>query len=170
MKKKLLNFCIPLALGLGFTANAQRYCSEIFSDSQIQVTSDVTFDNNVDFLRSDFSDQTAVVTDITAIKTALAMGNPIPLKYFLTNDANTPVGDSTSVKVTPVKMDIYEPMQSIDNVTDRPVIVYVHTGNFIPPPFNGLQLSYVNNGPNAVLLWFRLHIEVDGTQFHQTLQ
>jgi hypothetical protein len=137
MKKKLLNFCIPLALGLGFTANAQRYCSEIFSDSQIQVTSDVTFDNNVDFLRSDFSDQIAVVTDITAIKTALAMGNPIPLKYFLTNDANTPVGDSTSVKVTPVKMDIYEPMQSIDNVTDRPVIVYVHTGNFIPPPFNG---------------------------------
>lgn len=137
MKKTLLNLCIPFALGLGFTANAQRYYNEIFNDTQIQITSDVTFDNNIDFLRSDFSDQLAVGAEITAIKTALAMGNPIPMKYFLSNDASTPQGDSTAVKVTPIKMDIYEPMQSIDNVTERPVIVYAHTGNFIPPPFNG---------------------------------
>ena len=123
MKKTLLNLCIPFALGLGFTANAQRYYNEIFNDTQIQITSDVTFDNNIDFLRSDFSDQLAVGAEITAIKTALAMGNPIPMKYFLSNDASTPQGDSTAVKVTPIKMDIYEPMQSIDNVTERPVIV-----------------------------------------------
>jgi hypothetical protein len=34
-------------------------------------------------------------------------------------------------------MDIYEPDQTVDLETERPVIVYVHTGNFLPPPING---------------------------------
>jgi len=34
-------------------------------------------------------------------------------------------------------MKVYEPDQAVDTVSNRPVIVYVHTGNFLPPILNG---------------------------------
>ena len=34
-------------------------------------------------------------------------------------------------------MDIYEPDQTADSESERPVIVYLHTGNFLPPVVNG---------------------------------
>lgn len=34
-------------------------------------------------------------------------------------------------------MDIYQPNQVVDLVTSRPLIIYVPTGNFLPPGFNG---------------------------------
>lgn len=36
-----------------------------------------------------------------------------------------------------LKMDIYQPNQIIDNVTNRPLILVLHTGNFLPPIING---------------------------------
>jgi len=139
MKRKLLNLCIPLALGLGFSANAQdRYCNVVIGDQDVVVHSDITYGDNIDFLRSNLAAPVAQLgAEVTELKTAVATGMPIPLKYYLSNDSTTATGDSTALKVTPMKMDVYEPDQSVDNITDRPVIVYVHTGNFLPPPFNG---------------------------------
>ena len=139
MKKKLLNFILPVALIASVGMNGQaRYLNEVFTDSQIQITNDVTYGVNVDWLRTNTgAPQLQIVQEITEIKTALAMSNPIPLKYYLTNDSTTATGDSTAVKVAPLKMDIYEPIQADDYETERVVMVYLHTGNFIPPPYNG---------------------------------
>ena len=48
---------------------------------------------------------------------------------FLQNPTNpTPVN---------LKMDIYEPNQSVDQVAQRPLFIYIHTGNFLPVAING---------------------------------
>ena len=36
-----------------------------------------------------------------------------------------------------LKMDVYEPDQAIDTETDRPLFIYIHTGNFLPIVING---------------------------------
>lgn len=59
------------------------------------------------------------------------MSQPIPGKYY--NPADT----TSDLKVTIVKMDVYKPKTSVDATTDRPVIIFIHTGNFLPPPVNG---------------------------------
>ncbi len=139
MKHKLLSICLPLAFLATIGMNGQaRYLNEVFTDSQIKITNDVTFGVNIDWLRTNTAaPQLQIFTELTEIKTALALGNPIPLKYYLTNDTTTSSADSTAVKVAPLKMDIYEPDQSQDYETERVVMVYLHTGNFLPPPFNG---------------------------------
>lgn len=111
--------------GLAFGQN--RYTSEVFS--QFQVNTGVSYAVNIDFLTSDFSNQASVAADVTAIKTAMATGNPIPPAYF--NPADT----STDVKVTDLKMDVYEPVG--DTLAQRPLVIYIHTGNFLPPKVNG---------------------------------
>ncbi len=45
--------------------------------------------------------------------------------------------DTTAVKVSNLRMDVYQPDQSIDAVTNRPLVIYVHTGDALPPPING---------------------------------
>ena len=139
MKKKLLNLCLPLTLIMGFSSNAQdRYCNQVVDGQDIVVHSDITFGDNIDFLRSNLdAPQLDLFAELTEIKTAVAASMPIPLKYYLTNDASTLPADSTHLKVTPMKMDIYEPDQAIDKEAERPVMVYIHTGNFLPPPHNG---------------------------------
>jgi len=139
MKKKLLKFCLPLAFLGSIGMNAQtRYLDEVFTDSQIDITTDVTYGVNIDWLRTNTgAPQLQIIQEITAIKTALALGNPIPTKYYITNTATTPPGDSTAVKVAPLKMDVYEPKQGQDYETERVVMIYLHTGNFLPPPING---------------------------------
>lgn len=125
MKTKLLCSGLLLLSGLAFGQN--RYTAEVFS--QFQVNTEVTFGTNIDFLTSDFSDPTTVATEVTTIKTALAVGNPIPAAFY------DPTDTSTSVKVDELKMDIYEPAG--DTLAQRPVVVYLHTGNFLPPQVNG---------------------------------
>ena len=71
------------------------------------------------------------IADLTAIKTALFLGQPIPATHYNPADAGS------KVKVTDLKMDIYKPKTSVDATTDRPVVVFIHTGNFLPPPING---------------------------------
>tara|TARA_R110002072_G_scaffold162072_13_gene313859 strand:+ start:415 stop:2088 length:1674 start_codon:yes stop_codon:yes gene_type:complete len=127
MKKVLLGL-LTLTFGL---AQAQRYSTEVFS--QVQVTSNVEYGVNVDFLTSDLSNQGQIITDITDIQTNIAMGNPIPAAYFDPADA------STDVKLTKLLMDVYEPMG--DTQTERPLMIYIHTGNFLPPPLNGSPLG-----------------------------
>lgn len=36
-----------------------------------------------------------------------------------------------------LKLDVYQPSQSVDTVEERPLMIYLHTGNFIAPPNNG---------------------------------
>lgn len=122
MKRTLL-----FLLAFSGVATAQRYTSEVFT--QVSVTPNQPYATNIDFLTSDLSDPVAVVNDVTAIKTALATGQSIPAAYF------NPFDPSTKVKVTTLMMDKYEPTG--DTATNRPLAIYIHTGNFLPPGLNG---------------------------------
>jgi len=122
MKKTLL-----LLLAFSSVAVAQRYTAEVFS--QVNVNANQPYATNIDFLTSDLSDQAAVANDVTAIKTALATGNPIPPSHF------NPLDTNTKVKVTTLNMDVYTPVG--DTATNRPLAIYIHTGNFLPPGLNG---------------------------------
>ncbi len=125
MKKALLGLCL---ISGGFMSAQIRYHSEVFS--QVKVTKDVTFATNVDFLKnSNFSNQAQVGADLTDLKTRVATSQAIPAKYY------DPADMTTVVKVSDIKMDIYEPMT--DSISDRPLVIYIHTGNFLPPGLNG---------------------------------
>ena len=123
MRKRLLLLFLACAT-IGWS---QRYVTEVFAN--FNVTADVTYATNIDFLTSDLSNQQNVGQDLTAIKTALAQGNPIPPQYF------DPTDQSTDLKVTNLKMDVYEPAG--DTMAQRPVVIFLHTGNFLPPRTNG---------------------------------
>ncbi len=42
-------------------------------------------------------------------------------------------------------MRVYQPDQSVDTETGRPVVVYLHTGNFLPPGINGSPTGSIND-------------------------
>ena len=130
----------------GFQASAQkRYVEEIFTDADIEVNAGVTFATNIDFLTSKLTDPARIFQDLTAIKTALAMGQPIPSTHY------NPLDTSTKVKVTDIKMDIYYPKTSVDTSSARPVIIFLHTGNFLPPGINGNPLGSRNDSSAIIL-------------------
>jgi hypothetical protein len=128
-----------------FTYAQKRYIAEQYTDAEIEVVSDVKFATNIDFLTSSFTDQAQTVADLTAIKTALFLGQPIPATHYNPADAGS------KVKVTDLKMDIYKPKTSVDATTDRPVVVFIHTGNFLPPPINGSPTG-VKTDSSAIVL------------------
>jgi hypothetical protein len=134
MKKSYL--FITAALLFAGNLNAQRYVKEVFTDADIEVTSGVTYATNIDFLTSKFTNQAKVVADLTVIKTAVAMQQAIPALYY------NPVDTNSVVKVTDIKMDIYKPKTSVDNLTNRPLVIYLHTGNFLPPGINGSPTGF----------------------------
>lgn len=132
--ERTLHRTLAIAAILGLAAgaaHAQRYLSEVFTDAQITVTPNVPYGQNIDFLTSDFSNLALVVPEITELQTDVATNTPIPAPYFDPTDA------STVVKVADLRMDIYQPDQGVDAVTARPVVIYIHTGNALPPPVNG---------------------------------
>ena len=57
------------------------------------------------------------------------------MNFFYPNSV-LPDSLQTMVKITPLEMDVYTPPAS-DEVTNRPVFINVHTGNFLPALFNG---------------------------------
>ncbi|MEO8590875.1 MAG: T9SS type A sorting domain-containing protein [Flavobacteriales bacterium] len=130
MKRSLPLALATVALGVTYSASAQRYLTEFFTNAQITVTPNITYGTNIDFLTSNLGSP-LVPNDITVLQTAVASGNPIPPEYF------NPADGSTAIKVTNVQMDIYQPDQGVDAVTARPLVVYLHTGNALPPPLNG---------------------------------
>ena len=130
MNRKLLS-AIPL-VALALTAQAQeRYLSEVFTPAQVTITNDVIFGTNIDFLTSDFSSPAAFGPEVFQLQGLVSSGDPIPAAFF------NPQDNSTVVKVTNLKMDVYEPDQAVDSETARPVFIFVHTGNALPPPLNG---------------------------------
>jgi hypothetical protein len=145
MKKQYLIFSIILSF-CAFSASAQlRYVNPIYTNADVEVISNVKFATNIDFLTSKLTDPAKVGADITEIKTALAMSQPIPAKYFDPTDA------TSVLKVTDLKMDIYKAKASVDTKTDRPVIIFLHTGNFLPPPINGSPNGLKTDSSGIVL-------------------
>ncbi len=126
----------------------KRYIDEVYTDADIEVTSNVTYATNIDFLRSSrlsSAPQLQVGMELTAIKTAIFTGQPIPATH-------RNLADTTSViKVQDVKMDIYAPKASADTTSARPVIIYLHTGNFLPSPLNGSPVGTTVDSSAIVL-------------------
>ena len=147
MKNFLQSLIILIALTFATQAIGQvRYTSEIF-DSYV-LHEDVTYGVNVSALLSTFPDPTDPVqmgqwtAEMDFLNTLIiaSITNPDTLLSYMNFFApNSMLPDSTTwtmVKITPLEMDIYTPPAS-DDVTDRPVWINVHTGNFLPPLFNG---------------------------------
>jgi hypothetical protein len=126
----LITVCVFAGLSTNSQAQNMRYVDPIYAESDVEVVANITYATNIDFLISNMK-STKVPKDITALKTAVFLGNPIPAAYY--NPADT----STAVKVTAIKMDVYKVKSSVDSKTDRPVIIFLHTGNFLPSPING---------------------------------
>ncbi len=128
---------IPFAFGLAAftavsTASAQvRYIDEVFTDAEITVTPDIIFGANIDFLTSNFSNPADFGPEVVQLQTLVSQQMPIPAAFFNPGDT------STVVKVANLRMDVYEPAQGTDPVDMRPLVIYVHTGNALPPPLNG---------------------------------
>ncbi len=137
MKKSLLG----IILLSGSMLFAQRYTSEVFTS--VTVTKNIEYGVNIDFLFSDFSNPSLVGQDLTEIKTAVGGGQPIPAKFF------NPADQSTKVKVSSLKMDVYAPTGDV--ATNRPVVVFLHTGNFLPPRVNG-GINGSKNDSSAIVL------------------
>jgi len=95
MKKGILvslTLCFAM-LTLGVEAQQFRYLDDVFLESEIKVTSDVTYGIN-------FNEYAPP-----------SVGGP---------------------QLLPLMCDIYEPDPAVDTATDRPVIIYFHTGSFLP--------------------------------------
>jgi hypothetical protein len=129
MNKRLLSL-LSFGMVLPLITTGQRFLEDVFSDDEIVVHSNIVFATNIDFLTSDLSAPT-VPAELVTLNTAVLMGNSIPAAYF------DPLDESTALKVKNIPMDIYEPDQSVDPYDNRPVIVFIHTGNLLPPPING---------------------------------
>jgi len=124
------------------TLAQERYLEEVFTDGEITVQKNVVYGINVNpLLNTSLLDPTYVganAAQIAAEKDSLQT-------YLATNPANIPISffypyalDTTTIlKVAQLTMDIYMPSTSVDTLAERPVVVYVHTGNFLPPLVNG---------------------------------
>ena len=130
MKRNLPLVLATVAIGLGSSANAQRYLTEVFSNANVTTTADVIYGTNIDFLTSNLASPN-VPSDAVALQTLVSTSQPIPAAYF------DPTDNTTALKVTNVRMDIYQPDQGVDTETARPVVLYVHAGDALPPPLNG---------------------------------
>lgn len=144
--KKITLSLILFACFLAYNANSQttyRYKNEVFTDAQLSVAKGITFGININWLIINTTDLGTpangpqVMSELVFLKTKVLTGQAatIPLKYFYPK--STPPGDSTILKVTQLKMDAYMPSLSVDTAKKRPVIIYLHTGNFLPPGING---------------------------------
>ncbi len=136
-KLSLMKNCLPLFLGsLVFGVSTQsfaqtRYLEEVFDEVNIQ--QNVAFGFNVDALRSNFTDLAGYQADYNVVNDLIVAGENVPLNYFQSNGA-LPAEDHTTLKLFPLNMDIYTPAGDVE--TDRPLIIYLHTGNFLPPIIN----------------------------------
>ncbi len=162
--------CLPYLLALLLTMPAvhsfgqTRYLEQVFDE--INIEQNVSFGFNVDALRSNFTDQAQFGADMAAVTGFINDGETPPLNYFASN-SDLPAEQHTALKLFPLEMDIYTPEG--DEETMRPTIIYLHTGNFLPPIINGgitgsrLDSAVVNNckrwaraGYTAVALSYRL--------------
>ena len=117
--------------GMAHALCAQRYATEVFSDAQLTITPDVPYGANIDFLTSDFSDPEVAASEIIQLQYFVSNQIPVPPTFF------DPESPSTLVKLVELRMDVYEPDQTVDCEQTRPLFIYLHTGDLMPPPLNG---------------------------------
>jgi len=122
MKKITFSFLFILTVICSSISFGQttRYLDPVFDDTEITETKNIVYATNF----------------------SVALGTPIP-----TGTSNIPVGADTTIvgadtTITPIlfnmpalEMDIFEP--TTDSVTERPLIIYLHTGTFAPIFRNG---------------------------------
>ncbi len=113
----------------------QRYLDEVFTAAQVSETPDASFGINIDFMTSDFSNMTLAGPQIVQLQSLVSAQQPIPSPFF------DPTDPSTVVKVIDLKMDIYQPDQSMDSELERPMAIYLHAGDCLPPPVNGVPFG-----------------------------
>lgn len=153
MKKITLTLILSFCL-FAFNAKSQttyRYKNEVFTDAQLSIATGLTFGLNLNWLiinQTDLgtpSNGPQVMSELIYLKTKVlsGQGSTIPLKYFYPK--TTPPGDSTILKVTALKMDAYMPSLTVDTAKKRPVIIYLHTGNFLPNGINGSPCGAKND-------------------------
>ena len=118
-------------LGAVHALVAQRYANEVFDAGQLTITPDVPYARNIDFLHSDFSDPELAASEVIQLQYFVANHIPIPLTFF------DPESPSTLVKLAELRMDVYQPDQTLDCEQARPLFIYLHTGDLMPPPLNG---------------------------------
>ena len=94
------------------------------------VENDITYAVNINFLISNMAGANTLI-DLGTLSAIADEGGEYPTAYFDPTDA------STDVKVSSINMDVYYPDLAEDEISERPVMIYVHTGNFLPPPLNG---------------------------------
>ncbi|NNC83538.1 MAG: alpha/beta hydrolase, partial [Flavobacteriales bacterium] len=136
MKNRLHAIAVVLlVLAANFSWAQTRYLDEVFTDEQITVQSDIIYATNIDFLTSDLTASAQLNTDIGTLSALADAGSPYPAPYY------NPADETTQLKVTDIRMDIYHPDNGVDTEAERPVIVYMHTGNFLPPPINGSMMG-----------------------------
>jgi len=128
--KNLLYFTLFSTSFIGTSAIAQRYLEPIFTEDQLEITSDVVYAQNIDFMTSDFAGANTF-NDLFLLSDLADNGTPFPAEFF---DLADP---ATDVKLKNIRMDVYRPSDQFDTETARPVIIHLHTGNFLPPPLNG---------------------------------
>lgn len=134
----LASLCVLGAMG---TQAQNRYHEEIFSESEVMVQKDVTYSTNIDFMKHTSlidptflqSNFTQISSEATQLKQAVVAGTAIPASHYMPYAMD----NSTMVKVSDLKLDVYYPDPSVDTETERPVLFYIHTGNFLPPIING---------------------------------
>ena len=174
MKNHLLLTIAAVTLATAILNAQERYRDQIFSDSEITLTNDVVYGNNIRFIPPvDFTTQ-AAGEDVLELQGIAEAGGEYPSAYFDLNDENT------TVKLRAMTMDVYEPDQLIDDVEERPVVIYLHTGNFLPPPTNGSPngtktdslavatcMDYAKRGFVAVSVSYRLGWNPIGNEFER---
>ncbi|NEQ49643.1 MAG: T9SS type A sorting domain-containing protein [Leptolyngbya sp. SIO3F4] len=141
-----------MASMMSLPAGAQeRYLEEIFTDAEITVDKDVVYGVNVDFLKNQnlfdptylATNQAQIVSERTQLIDSIENGGSIPTAFFDPADGTTVLkvsGGTSNPAANPfgvLLMDVYYPSAAADNLAERPVIIYIHTGNFLPPIING---------------------------------
>jgi len=139
MIKMLQKFMVIAFVTSLLPLSAQRYLTEVFDTYDRQ--EDITFGVNVDFLQSDLSDFPAFQAEMGPINNLIVngMSGDITANYFTPNGF-LPEDQQTQLKLAQLQMDVYTPPAS-DTETERPLVIYLHTGNFLPPIFNGAPLG-----------------------------
>lgn len=145
MKKHLRLIVLFIALAVSVQLSAQRYLTEVFDSYQL--IPDIAYGVNVNPLISTFPDP-ANPDDMTQWQAEMdllnglidaAITNPDTMNFYLNffyPNSALPEEQWTMVKITRLEMDVYTPPAEDEN-TSRPVFINVHTGNFLPPLFNG---------------------------------
>ncbi len=154
MKYTLRKLFAGICLLGAVQAQAQtRYLEPIFDSNQFEAAVPIGF--NFDALRSDAADPDGVVADMDAIRAFIDAGEDVPLNYFVSN-GDLPEEQQTAAKLYPITMDIYQPPAD-DSEEARPVIIYLHTGNFLPPVINGSPTGQVQDSAlvNLCKSWAR---------------